>query len=623
MLAKAETILKSTFGYSSFYPIQRDIIQSVLNKNDTLVVMPTGGGKSLCYQVPALVFEGLTVVISPLISLMKDQVDQLRELGVKAVFLNSSLEPKEYYTTQQELLSGKVKLLYLAPETLLKEYALNLLTRLNPSCFAIDEAHCISEWGHDFRPEYRQLHRLKELFPYSVRIALTATATQKVRSDIKAQLSSPTMRAFIASFNRPNLFLQAVPRQNGLRQTVDFLRKFPNESGIIYCFTRKKADELTEQLANLGFSVKPYHAGLSDKVRAKNQELFMKDDIQIIVATIAFGMGINKSNVRFVLHTNLPKSVESYYQQIGRAGRDGLPAQCLLLYSYGDIKTIQYFIDQIEDPAQRESEQRHIKEMLLFAESQTCRRVALMKYFGETHAKEFCGHCDNCTETKTDQVEITEMAKLFLTCVKQTGQSFGAHHLVNILRASKEKKLVQYGHDSLSVYGQGMAFLKEQWLGLSQQLVQQGYLEKDFERFGILKITAKGRTVLDDNQPVFGRLEAKSLPAIQANTTKSEYDQTLFEALRVKRKSFAELAGIPPYAVFHDSALAQMAQKLPTTRAAFLQISGVGNAKLEKYGDAFIRIIQNYLAENPDKNPPPELPPRARASIGIPRYQEV
>ncbi|MCX5842572.1 MAG: RecQ family ATP-dependent DNA helicase, partial [Deltaproteobacteria bacterium] len=391
-ISQAQSILKNIFGYDTFWPLQEEIISHILEKKDALVVMPTGGGKSICYQIPAQMFEGLTVVVSPLISLMKDQVDQLKECGVPAVFLNSTLSIEQFRSHVERLKRNAVKLLYLAPEALLATRNMALLSSLKVDCFAIDEAHCISEWGHDFRPEYRQLSGLRSSFPNTACIALTATATPRVREDIKKSLRIDGANEFIGSFNRPNLFLEVAPKTSPIEQTLEFLKQYPNESGIIYCFSRQQTDELSSILLRKGYSVRPYHAGLSDKERTQNQELFIRDDVQIIVATIAFGMGINKSNVRFVVHHDLPRSIDNYYQEIGRAGRDGLPAHCLLLFGYGDIRNVQYFITQKTEQEQKVANIL-LSALVGFAETDLCRRIPLLQYFGETCRQASCGMC--------------------------------------------------------------------------------------------------------------------------------------------------------------------------------------------------------------------------------------
>jgi ATP-dependent DNA helicase RecQ len=592
----AKSLLKHVFGYDTFWPLQEEVISHILEKNDALVVMPTGGGKSLCYQIPALMFEGLTVVVSPLISLMKDQVDQLRECGVPAVFLNSTLSAPQYRDHVERLKKNAVKLLYLAPEALLATRTLALLSSLKVDCFAIDEAHCISEWGHDFRPEYRQLMGVRSTFPDAACVALTATATPRVREDIKKSLQIAAANEFIGSFNRPNLFLEVAPKTAPRDQTLELLNQYRNESGIIYCATRQQTDDLHAFLHRNGYSVRPYHAGLSEKERTQNQELFSRDDIQIIVATIAFGMGINKSNVRFVVHHDLPKSIDNYYQEIGRAGRDGLPAHCLLLFGYGDIQKVKYFIDQKTEQEQRVANIL-LSTLIGFAETELCRRIPLLQYFGETCEQASCGMCDNCRTEKKDLADITIPAQMFLSCVKRTGGFFGASHVIDVLRGSKSQKVLKFRHDELSTYGIGTMSSARQWRHLSRQLIQKGLLIYEYEH-GSLTLTLKAWDVLRGEETVMGRLEeAKKEKAGKSQREKEEleaYDPTLFEALRKKRKDLADQANLPPYTIFHDRTLKEMAVYLPRSFESLSLIYGIGAARLEKYGDIFIRIIRNY-----------------------------
>ncbi|MBU1743219.1 MAG: RecQ family ATP-dependent DNA helicase, partial [Proteobacteria bacterium] len=427
------SILKETFGYDTFRPLQREVIENVLERRDTLAVMPTGGGKSLCYQIPSLLFNGLTLVVSPLISLMKDQVEQLRAFGVPALFLNSSLTPQEYRENMDTVKRGEVKLLYVAPETLLTPRILSLLEGLKIDLLTIDEAHCISEWGHDFRPEYRQLVEARKKFPIAVCLALTATATERVRQDIRDTLKFAISNEFITSFNRENLYIEVVRKNDPIGQTIQILERHKDQSGIIYCFSRRQVDELSGYLASRGYSVRPYHAGLEDSERRRNQEAFIRDDVQIIVATIAFGMGINKPNVRFIIHFDLPKSIESYYQEIGRAGRDGLPAYCTLLYNYSDVAKINYFIDQ-KDGNEKRVAMGHLDAIVRYAEDElTCRRKPLLHYFGESYSADNCSNCDNCTSTPTTLTDITLPAQKFLSCVKRADEKFGAGHIADIL----------------------------------------------------------------------------------------------------------------------------------------------------------------------------------------------
>ncbi|WP_027360708.1 DNA helicase RecQ [Desulforegula conservatrix] len=612
MLDQAITILRNVFGYQSFRPFQQEIISSVLEKKDALVIMATGGGKSLCYQIPAQIFEGLTIVVSPLISLMKDQVEQLRELGVSALFLNSSLSQEEYFSNVARIKRNEVKLLYLAPETLLLQKTIDILSSVRVDAMAIDEAHCISEWGHDFRPEYRKIAEIRKLFPDSVCIALTATATPKVILDIRKNLGIDSPKTFIASFNRKNLLLQVEDKDKPLKQTIEFIKKFPGKSGIIYCLSRKQVDSLTEDLVRNGFSAKPYHAGLSDFGRHRNQDSFIKDDIQIIVATVAFGMGINKPNIRFILHYDLPQNIESYYQQIGRAGRDGLNAQCLLLFSYGDIHKLKFFINQKQGDEQKAAT-LNLKAMVSYAGSFECRRIPLLKYFGEKTDIKNCGMCDNCLSRDSASVDLTIPAQKFLSCVKRTGERFGAEHIIDVLRGSESKKVIESGHNTLSTYNIGKEYSKKQWLNISRQLLQKDLMEQDLE-FGTLRLTEKAWDVFKGKEYVFGRkpdasedelIKAKdeienAIKIIQSKIQgeDQDYDQKLFELLRIKRKELADKNGIPPYAIFPDKTLIEMSVFYPESSDDMLKLHGVGLKKFEKYGADFIDEISSYCKSN-------------------------
>jgi len=598
MISRAKTVLGDVFGYDEFRPLQREIIGNVLKKRDTLVIMPTGGGKSLCYQIPALIFKGLTIVVSPLISLMKDQVEQLTELGVPAVVLNSSLSNEEYSRNLERVKKNGVKLLYLAPEALLTPGMLSMLSSLQVDCLAIDEAHCISEWGHDFRPEYRQLVRVRSRFPFATCVALTATATPRVQEDIKNNLKFDASNEFIASFNRENLFIQVTPKNNPTSQTIEFLRNYPDQSGIIYCFSRRQVDDLYETLKSRGYSVRPYHAGLSDTERTQNQELFIRDDVQIIVATIAFGMGINKPNVRFVIHFDLPKNIETYYQEIGRAGRDGLRAHCLLLFSYADIQKIKYFINQKDDHEQQVAN-IHLNSMLQFAETNGCRRIPLLTYFGEDYSTEKCDMCDNCLAGEKKLVDITIPAQKFLSCVKRADEIFGANHIIDVLRGSQSKKVLKFGHTTLSTYGIGKEYSRKQWFHLARQFIQKGLIVQD-TKYGSLKLTEKAYDVLKGRELVFGILEEEHFPDRKEKKKKYEYehDHVLFEKLRKRRKELADKAGIPPYVIFPDKTLIEMAAFFPRSGESLLHIHGVGSVKYNKYGTIFMNIIDEYCQEH-------------------------
>jgi len=587
-------ILRSVFGYDSFRPLQETCIQSVLDKKDTLLIMPTGGGKSICYQIPALMMQGLTIVVSPLISLMKDQTSQLKSLGVEAEVLNSSLTWDEYLTNKNKIASGKTKLLFLAPETLFKEEILEMLRSCRVDCVTIDEAHCISEWGHDFRPEYRRIKDLREYFPHAVFLAVTATATKRVRQDIITNLALKNPRELVASFNRDNLFYEVIPKGRPTDQTIDYINKFKNQSGIIYCFSRKQVDTLTNDLNYFGFKALPYHAGLPDDVRHKNQELFIRDDVPIMVATIAFGMGINKPNVRFVIHYDLPKNIESYYQETGRAGRDGLPSQCLLLFSNGDAGKIKYFIDQKTDETQKRVAQNHLNTIIAYAQSRQCRRIPLITYFGENYTIENCGLCDNCVKPAEATVNLTVQAIKFMQCVSETDERFGALHVINVLRGSEAEKILNYNHHRCKTFGAGRDWSIKQWQHFAGQLLSQNLLKKS-DDYGVLSLSQGSYELLSGKRPFQGfLLEEEILPTKVVRTKQNEaYDTTLFEKLRAKRKELADKNGVPPYIIFSDKSLIDMCHRKPRTKQEFSEVFGVGEQKLERFSDVFVRLINS------------------------------
>lgn len=624
-MQKAKQILKEIFGYDSFRPLQQEIIESIVNKKDCLVVMPTGGGKSLCYQIPALMFDGLTIVISPLISLMKDQVEQLRQLGVETALLNSSLSQKDYNFNFANVKSGKAKLLYLAPESLQKEDISNLLKSVKVDCITVDEAHCISEWGHDFRKDYRHLGNFKKSFSSAVCTGLTATATPRVQDDIMKNLKMNHPQKFIASFNRPNLFLQVIPKREPLQQAGEFLNEHKNQSGIIYCFSRKQVNSLHEELSELGFSTKPYHAGLSDEERNTNQDLFIKDEVQIIIATIAFGMGINKSNVRFVLHYDLPKNLESYYQEIGRSGRDGVRSDCLLLFSYADISKINYFIDQKEDERERLSAKVHLEAMIKYAETEICRRHPLINYFGEVYKVDDCAMCDNCLaeEDDNDKTDVTVYAQKFLSTLKRTGEVFGLNYIIDVLLGNDTDRILSNNHHNLTVFGVGKELNKKQWQILAHQLIRKEIVIRDSD-YGSLKLSQSAADVLFNNKKVFGVIKDVEVKKKKLKAVGIEYDQKLFEQLRVKRKQIADQKGIPPFVIFADSSLIQMAKDFPQTENEFLRIGGVGVKKLESYGMTFLTIIKNYVKNNDVKQKSAKQTTRIRkSSLDDPRHRVV
>ena len=517
---------------------------------------------------------------------------------------------------------GEVKLLYVAPETLLSPRILSLLSKVKLDLLTIDEAHCISEWGHDFRPEYRQLVAIRQQFPEAVCLALTATATARVRQDIRSTLKFATANEFVASFNRENLYIEVVRKQEPLTQTLQMLERYKDQSGIIYCFSRKQVDDLAAVLTRKGYSVKPYHAGLEDSERRKNQEAFIRDDVQIIVATIAFGMGINKPNVRFVIHYDLPKSIEGYYQEIGRAGRDGLTAHCLLLYSYSDAAKISYFIDQKEGDEKRVALQ-HLSAIVGYAEDEiTCRRKPLLEYFGEAYASANCSNCDNCTSAPAELTDITVFAQKFLSCVKRADERFGAAHIVDILLGSKSEKVLRWEHDKLSTYGIGAELTKKQWMHLARQLVQGGYLNDQGE-YHTLSLTTKALDALKNRARIMGIVQEPAEGARKGKKQKEglEYNHALFAILREKRKAMADEAGVPPYVIFSDRTLAEMCAYYPQNAASLLNISGVGQVKLAQYGGAFLEVIRPFCEKRGlEEQPHPRAGVRANqpGQLGFP-----
>jgi ATP-dependent DNA helicase RecQ len=588
--------LSQLFGYHEFRPLQEAIVQSALAGRDSLVVMPTGSGKSLCYQLPALMWDGLTVVVSPLISLMEDQVSQLRELGIPAAYLNSTLSQDEHWATSQAAQNGRLKLLYAAPETLLRPDTMRLLEASPVACLTIDEAHCISQWGHDFRPEYRQLAALRQRLPTAVCLALTATATPRVRQDILATLHIPQAQEFLASFDRENLFLTVQPKQDVSRQIIAFVEQHKEESGIIYCATRQQVEDVTKLLTRHGWQARPYHAGLPAHIRQQNQRAFIRDDVPIMVATIAFGMGINKPNVRFVLHVDLPQDLENYYQQIGRAGRDGLPADCLLLYSYGDVNTIRSFINRMPADQQKGATMR-MQAMVQYAEGGVCRRRPLLAYFGETDIPATCTTCDVCQAPAQPQEELTIPAQKLLSCIVRTRQIFGITYIVDVLRGSRQQKILERGHDQLSTYGIGREWEATQWRQLATQLIQQEYIAQDLEH-GSLKLTEKGSELLRGQAQMWGTSIAAAPRTAGYQSAPLPHNPALFALLREKRKALADEANVPPYVIFPDRTLLEMATFYPHTAASFGQLSGVGRHKLEKYADLFLPLIQQFCAAN-------------------------
>jgi len=611
-----EQVLKSIFGYDSFRPLQKEVITNVLDGRDTLAVMPTGGGKSLCYQIPALLLPGLTVVVSPLIALMQDQVSQLEAWGIPAVFLNSSLDWAEYIQKVNLIKQGRIKLLYVSPEGLSTSRIQDILHSENVelSCITIDEAHCVSEWGHDFRPDYMEIACIRDQFPGAVCLALTATATKQVQGDIIKYLRLENPAILVASFNRPNLFLDVRKKINPFEQTLTFLLEHKGESGIIYCFSRRQVDELTEKLTRKKISVLNYHAGLSDEERSRHQKLFIQDKVDVMVATVAFGMGINKPNVRFVLHYDMPKSIEQYYQEIGRAGRDGLPASALLLYSYGDLHKIRYFFEDSSDPQKAE---KLLQGMISYAESKTCRRQQLLSYFGEPYmplqgqTNEFSSEseksccCDICMRGGIKKSDVTIPFQKYLSCIARTRQRFGASYIIDVLLGSKNKRILENGDDKLSTWGIGRELSKSDWMELNSCLVSFGYIEKNGD-YGTLAITEFGLDTLKNRSPVFlpveftsGKKNASSL-AFPKKSYKTADDIAnddealrIAEDLRTWRRKVADEINVPPYVIFGDKTLYDIASKKPSSLPKLMDCYGIGEAKAQRFWKDILRIVEN------------------------------
>ena len=613
--------LKATFGYASFRPLQEDIVRAVLRGQDVFVLMPTGGGKSLCYQLPALLRDGLTVVVSPLIALMKDQVDSLQALGVAATFVNSSLDSSEIGRRQAAVARGAVKLLYVAPERLMTPGFLHLLSSTPVALFAIDEAHCISEWGHDFRPEYRQLTRLREIFPAATLGAFTATATTRVQADIKVQLGLQHAASFRGSFNRSNLFYEVRPKHGAYDQLVAYLRERGPASGIVYCQTRARTELLAAQLGDDGISAAAYHAGLENDERRRRQEAFIRDDTQIIVATIAFGMGIDKPDVRFVVHYDLPKNLEGYYQESGRAGRDGEPSDCILFYSAGDAVKYRRYIDEKPSQAERQVALQQLRQMDDWAASVTCRRRALLAYFDESFDGQPDPCCDIC-RAPVAVVDYTLPTQMFLSCVKRTGERFGAAHVINVLRGSRAERVLRLGHDKLSTYGIGRDRPTQEWRHLTRELLRAGYAREDGDEFKVIKLTERGLAALLQREHVMLAAPPAHLVAATATSTSAaattasppQPHPELFDRLRTLRKRLADERGVPPYVVFHDTALRSMAASLPTSRSHLLRIQGIGERKADDHGEIFLACIADYLRETGAQPEVLELAPIAETS---------
>lgn len=593
--------LKEVFGYGAFRGTQEAIITNIMSGRNTFVIMPTGAGKSLCYQLPAIMQEGTAIVISPLIALMKNQVDQLVSLGVNAQFLNSTLTKTEINKVKKETLSGKVKLLYVAPESLTKEENISFLKQAKISFVAIDEAHCISEWGHDFRPEYRKIKQIIGMIGDLPIIALTATATPKVQVDIQKNLQMEDADVFKSSFNRKNLYYEVRPKSQTKKQVIKYIKNNMGKSGIVYCLSRKKVEEIAELLKVNGIKAAPYHAGLDGAVRIKNQDDFLNEEVDVIVATIAFGMGIDKPDVRFVIHYDTPKSLEGYYQETGRAGRDGLEGNCIMFYSQNDILKLEKF-NKDKTVTERDNAKLLLQEMTAYAETSVCRRIQLLHYFGETFEKE-CGFCDNCMKPK-EKFEAQEFLKTAIEAVIQTNERFAIPHLASVIKGVETDYVKSYGHNNLPVFGKGNEETEELWTTVLRQAMLHNFLYKDIDNIGILKVSEKGKEFLENPYPVkfsknhdFENLGEEEEASKEPVKTKS-YDETLFELLKKLRKKVAKEKDLPPYVIFQDPSIEEMATTYPTTKEEMAQINGVGMGKVVKFGKPFMELIKKYVEEN-------------------------
>ncbi|NAW82069.1 ATP-dependent DNA helicase RecQ [Vibrio sp. V43_P6S15P86] len=594
-----QRVLEEVFGYQTFRDGQQEIIEAAIEGKDSLVIMPTGGGKSLCYQIPALVRSGITLVISPLISLMKDQVDQLKANGVAAECVNSTMNREELLSVYNRMHSGQLKLVYVSPERVLMRDFIERLENLPLSMIAVDEAHCISQWGHDFRPEYAALGQLKQHFSHVPFMALTATADDATRRDILERLRLHEPQVYLGSFDRPNIRYTLVEKHKPVSQIIRYLATQKGSCGIIYCGSRKKVEMVTEKLCNNHIRAAGYHAGMDTEERAYVQEAFQRDDIQIVVATVAFGMGINKPNVRFVVHFDIPRNIESYYQETGRAGRDGLPAEAMMLYDPADISWLRRMLDEKDDGPQKQVESHKLNAMSAFAEAQTCRRQVLLNYFGEYREKP-CGNCDICLDPPK-HFDATEEARKALSCVYRVNQSFGMTYVVEVLRGMQNIRVREHGHDKISTYGIGRDHSHDYWVSIFRQLIHKGLLFQNITRNSTLQLTEEARPLLRGDvslELAVPRLDTAARAAKSDKLTSKNYDKKLFAKLRKLRKSIADEDGLPPYVVFSDATLIDMAEMLPTSYGEMLAVSGVGQRKLEKYADPFLDLIQEHITHH-------------------------
>jgi ATP-dependent DNA helicase RecQ len=596
MINRAEQILKHTFGYTEFRGSQKEVIETVLDGQDSLVLMPTGGGKSLCYQIPGLVRSGLAIVVSPLIALMQDQVSALQQLGLKAEYLNSTLSREDQNRIMRSIYDGELEILYVAPERLLQQNTLERLSSVEVSLIAIDEAHCVSQWGHDFRVDYLGLHVLQQAFPGVPRVALTATADEKTREEIIARLALFQPKIFVSSFDRPNIRYAVEEKGEAKAQLLKFLQDYKNQAGIVYCMSRNRVDGISAWLAQRGIKALPYHAGLGADERAENQRRFLREDAVVMVATIAFGMGIDKPDVRFVAHLDLPKSMEAYYQETGRAGRDGLPSVAWMIYGLADVMRIVKMVqDSNANEQHKRAERSKIESLLGWCETNTCRRRALLRYFGEQR-DEVCGNCDICLNPPKTW-DATEDAQKLLSNIYRTGQRFGSGHVIDVLRGKETAKVNQFGHQALSTYGIGAQRTDKQWRSIIRQLLVQNFLLVNDELYGAIQLTEKARQILKGETKIFLREELSTIKSVRERRRPaeiSEQDQDLWEALKAKRKELADDLGVPPFHIFHDATLMEMMQSMPASDADLLSVNGVGAVKLEKFGEQFLAVIAEF-----------------------------